>query len=174
MPEERRIKMEKLRRAGDRRLSVLSCLLLFYGLRAEYGLERIPDFAYGDYGKPYFPDYPDIYFNLTHCRLGAACIVSDRETGIDMQDVRPFFRSAAERVCSAEELRGLKASARPEEDFTRLWAVKECMGKLAGTGIDSDLKNYTIENCRRTADIEVIVKPGRYALAAALKREEPV
>lgn len=172
MPGERRIKIENLRQEEDRRLSILSCLLLFYGLREEYGFRTLPDFSYGSHGKPYFKDYPRIHFNLSHCRAGAACIIAEREAGIDMQDIRPLRPGVAKRVCSDEELTALAKSKRPEEEFAGFWAVKECMGKLIGTGINGDLKSYDIKSCRKHADIELVLRPGRYVLTAAVRREE--
>lgn len=170
LPKERRIKTERIRQDKDRKLSVLSCLLLFYGLREEYGLNYIPEFAYGSHGKPYFRDHSHIHFNMSHCRMGAACIISDRECGIDMQDIRPYKHLTAERVCSDKELEKLSAAPNPEEEFAKIWSVKECMGKLAGTGLSADLKTYEPKRCKEEADIEALLKPGRYALAAAVRR----
>lgn len=171
LPKERRLRTERIRHLKDRKLSVLSCLLLFYGLRREYGISRLPEFDYGEHGKPHFRDYPYIHFNFSHCRQGAACIIADREAGIDMQDVRPFKRLTAERVCSERELEKLINSENPEEEFAKLWSMKECMGKLLGTGINGDFKSYELERCQEMEDMEVLIKPGRYALAAAVRRD---
>lgn len=170
LPEERRIKTERIRQFKDRKLSVLSCLLLFYGLKRECGLNYIPEFSFKSHGKPYFKDYPHIHFNMSHCRMGAACIISDRECGIDMQDIRPYKKLTAERVCSEKELEKLAVSCNPQEEFAKIWSVKECMGKLIGTGIGTDLKAYELERCKKQTDMEVLLKPGRYALAAAVGR----
>jgi 4'-phosphopantetheinyl transferase len=109
--------------------------LLRFGLRKEYGINGDVAFTYGPNGKPYLRDHPRIFFNLSHCRLGAACVISEEENGIDMQDVRPFSLRAARRVCTQAELAQIKAAPQPDRLFCKLWAVKEAFVKLRGGSI---------------------------------------
>lgn len=109
--------------------------LLLRGLREEYGITAPLSFTYGPNGKPYLAEYPHIFFNISHCRTGAACVLSDREVGIDIQDTRSFTHRAAKRVCTEDELARLEASDKPEKLFCRLWAVKEAYVKLHGGSI---------------------------------------
>ena len=41
-------------------------LLLLQGIRLHWGVEQLPALARGKRGKPYFPDFPDYHFNLSH------------------------------------------------------------------------------------------------------------
>ena len=59
--------------------------------------------AGGKQGKPYFFRWPEIYFNLSHCRSACACILSDREAGIDVEHRFPYKESLARRVCHEKE-----------------------------------------------------------------------
>ncbi|MDR1668463.1 MAG: 4'-phosphopantetheinyl transferase superfamily protein [Oscillospiraceae bacterium] len=106
--------------------------LLRRGLREEYGITGKPAFTVGAYGKPYLTETPGIFFNISHCRVGAACAVSPREVGIDMQDVRPVPANVARRVCTEAELAALAAANDPDRLFCKLWAVKEAYVKLRG------------------------------------------
>ena len=36
-------------------------------------------------GKPFFPDIPEVRFNLSHSGDRIACVFSDKETGLDLQ-----------------------------------------------------------------------------------------
>ncbi|MDR0326423.1 MAG: 4'-phosphopantetheinyl transferase superfamily protein [Oscillospiraceae bacterium] len=109
--------------------------LLRRGLAEEYGITGDLVFTYGPNGKPYLTEYPRVFFNISHCRTGAACVISDREAGIDIQDVRAFSQRTARRVCTEAELARLAASPAPERLFCRLWAVKEAYVKWHGGSI---------------------------------------
>ena len=43
--------------------------LLAWAVRRRWGLERLPELARGDHGKPCFPAFPQYHFNLSHNRL---------------------------------------------------------------------------------------------------------
>ena len=62
----RRGKADQYRNPEDRKRSVAAGVLLDRGLR-EYGLcEAGVRIGQGENGKPYFMDYPDIHYNLSH------------------------------------------------------------------------------------------------------------
>ncbi len=106
--------------------------LLRRALREEYNITGDLVFTVGIYGKPSLTAYPNIFFNISHCKLGAACAVSGCEVGIDMQDVRPYSKKVAKRVCTETELRKLAGSEDPGRLFCKLWTVKEAYVKLHG------------------------------------------
>ena len=81
---ERRAYALRYRREEDQRLCLSAYLLLQRALREEYGLSEVPPFCYGQHGKPALQGYPDIHFNLSHCREAAACVVSTHPVGIDI------------------------------------------------------------------------------------------
>ena len=66
LPEERRRKAMHYRQANDRKNCVIAYLMLKIGLKECF---QIVDFTlgYGEHGKPYLAEYPDVYFNISHC-----------------------------------------------------------------------------------------------------------
>lgn len=138
LPEERRRKAMHYRQANGRKNCVIAYLMLKIGLKECF---QIVDFTlgYGEHGKPYLAEYPDVYFNISHCGCGCAVAVADSPIGVDIQDVRPFNREIAERVCCKEELELMERSSGRDREFTRIWAMKESYVKMTGQGIGCDL-----------------------------------
>lgn len=134
LPEERRVRALRYRRKIDRYNCVITYLMLHYGLRECYGIKSFK-MAYGEYGKPYLPDYPGIHFNISHCDTGCAVVVADYPVGVDIQDVRPFSWDVARRVCSEQELAELERCVDRDTLFTKIWVIKESYGKMMGVGI---------------------------------------
>lgn len=115
--------------------------LLDEAVKRLYGIEKY-SLVRGERGKPFFREYPDIFFNLSHCRGLVVCAVSDCENGADAELVRPCSKNAAKRIFTGNEMRFVSDSADPDESFFRIWTLKEAVGKALGTGIFSNLKNY--------------------------------
>ena len=160
LSEQRREQALKFKHDQGRRLCVAAYLLLKYGLRQEYGLRVSPVFGYAPNGKPYLCEYPDIHFNLSHCRQGAICAISDRPIGVDMECIREYKEGLAAYTMNAEEQQAIACSARPDVAFIRLWTMKESLLKLSGRGIVNDMKDVlsdargkvrftTVVNCDR-------------------------
>lgn len=133
-PEDRKAKALRYRREIDRKLSVVSYLLLIYALNKDFRLSA-PRLAYTDRGKPYLPDHKDIHFNISHCPRGCICAVSDQPIGVDIQDIRPFSQDIVKQCCSKEELFMLNQSPDPAACFAQMWTMKESYLKMTGTGI---------------------------------------
>lgn len=134
LPPERKQKALRYRFDIDRKMSVISYLELLYALRENYNIKN-PKIAYGVHGKPYLTEYPDIYFNISHCPKGCVCVVSDHEVGVDIQDIRPFSWDIAKRVCCDNELKVLECADDKARLFTKIWTMKESHGKMTGIGI---------------------------------------
>ena len=63
--------------------------LLAVGLRELYGMElNRAGLSYGQHGKPYLRNHPEIHFNISHCEGLAVCVFSDTETGVDVERIR--------------------------------------------------------------------------------------
>lgn len=105
-------------RGGER---VLARRLLEAALERERGLRPLPEIVRAEGGKPYFPEYPRIHFNLSHSRGAAVCALSGAPVGIDVEALRAPPRHLAA---------GMEA-----EEFFRLWTAKEATAKLLGRGI---------------------------------------
>jgi len=138
LPSETRETALQFRRSIDRKNCILSYFLLQYALFKNYGICAFT-LSNGVNGKPYLSDYPHIHFNSSHCDYGCICAIADSPIGIDIQEIRPFSWSIANRCCSVEEKQLLRNSADPAAEFTKIWTMKESYLKMKGTGITVDL-----------------------------------
>ena len=143
---ERREKAFSYRFPLERNLSAAVYLLLRLALKEQYGINEPVVFTYAKNGKPSLRDYPDIRFNLSHCRAAAACIVAGSEVGVDVEGIAPVPDNAAMRALTAKEYAEFKASLHPHELFCEYWTVKESWLKKTGCGIGADLSVLAAED----------------------------
>lgn len=115
--------------------------LLDFVLRRKYGIEKYT-LGYAERGKPFVENYPDIFFNLSHCTGLAVCAVSEAEIGVDAELIRLYNGNASKRIFTKNEMLAVSESDDPNEAFFRFWTLKEALGKAFGTGIFSNLKEY--------------------------------
>ena len=144
LSEQRRQQVLQFKHEQGRRECVAAYLLLKQALREEYGITENPVFDYGEHGKPSIVGHPEIHFNLSHCRQAAVCAVSNRPVGIDVESIGRYKDSLAEYTMNASELRQIQEAACPEEEFIRLWTMKEAVLKLSGDGISNDIKDVLL------------------------------
>ena len=78
--------------------SVLAELLLRRALREEYGLAELPKIETEEKGKPFFPDHPEIHFNLSHCKYAVACALDRAPVGVDAEALGRLLRPGAQPV----------------------------------------------------------------------------
>ena len=116
--------------------------LLGYGLKKLYGITEI-ELGYEEHGKPFLINYPDVHFNISHCKGLAVCGFSGKNIGVDAELIREFRPNVMKRVFSSYEQEEILSSQKQNEDFFRIWTLKEALGKYFGTGIFSDLSGYT-------------------------------
>lgn len=90
---------------------------------------------YHEYQKPYFRDYPDLHFNLSHCAGLAVCLFSESECGADVESCRKIRPAVVRKVFSIDEQNLLTNSSEPDRVFTSLWTLKEAYVKAIGRGI---------------------------------------
>lgn len=121
-----------------------ACGLLSEGVKRLYGITSYT-LKKGEHGKPFFKEYPDIKFNISHCSGLAVCGISGGEIGVDAELIRPYNGKVMRRIFSESEQNYILFSENSERDFFRFWTLKECFGKAIGVGIFSDLKNYSFE-----------------------------
>lgn len=136
---ERRTYALRYRREEDQRLCLSAYLLLQRALREEYGLSEVPPFCIGEHGKPALEGYPDIHFNLSHCREAVACVVSTHPVGIDIEMVDSYDEALLPTTMNEKEQQMILESPHPESTFIRFWTMKESLLKLTGEGITDNL-----------------------------------
>lgn len=139
--EQRREQALKFKFEQGQRLCVLAYQLLKEGLQKEYGITDNPIFEYNEHGKPSIVGHPEIYFNLSHCKEAAICVISDKPIGVDVESIREFKDSLVNYTMNDEEKAEMASSSNPAATFIRLWTMKEATSKLIGTGITNDVKS---------------------------------
>ena len=139
--EQRREQALKFKHEQGQRLCVLAYQLLKEGLRKEYGILENPIFEYNEHGKPSIVGHPEIYFNMSHCKEAAVCVISTHPIGIDVESIREYKDSLVNYTMNEEETNMINSSDNPASAFIRLWTMKEATMKLIGTGISNDMKS---------------------------------
>lgn len=125
LPPERRQRLERVRQTEQRREPLCTYALLGWALRETLGWEKLPPVILTERGKPYFPDFPQVQFSLSHTDGAVLAGVSDRAIGVDIERIRPV----------GERLRRRVAGDAGEEAFFRLWVRREARAKRSGDGI---------------------------------------
>ena len=108
--------------------------LLAVGLREHWDLEQLP-IARGKRGKPLFPDFPQLRFNLSHSGPRALCALDRDEVGVDIQQITLRRSAFLDRLLSPEERAWLLGLGDDPEAFTQLWTLKESFCKFTGLGL---------------------------------------
>lgn len=124
-------------------------LVLRHGLKQVLHQEPGPvNLKYNPYGKPYLVDYPEIFFNLSHSDNWIVCAISDREIGIDVEQIRDiscmpaivekmFSPSERMQVMDLEGFAGL-------DMFFSVWTLKESFVKYLGRGFSLPFHTFSI------------------------------
>ncbi len=105
-----------------------------------------PLFATGFNGKPLLANYPLWHFNITHCDLAVACVLSQKETGIDAEVIRPEHLDLVPHVLNSAEQQQVLQSDNPPQEFCRLWTRKESLLKCTGEGLRDDMRHVLETN----------------------------
>ncbi|MFI3287209.1 MAG: 4'-phosphopantetheinyl transferase superfamily protein [Rikenellaceae bacterium] len=145
LPQWRREKALCYHFERDRILCTKSYLMLRGILERDFGIISDEPWSYNPYGKPYLASHPDIYFSISHCPKGVACVVSKESVGIDIESIRPYDPDVAKAVMNEGELSEIEAAESHAKHFTELWTRKESYLKLHGQGIGQNLKTLFTE-----------------------------
>jgi 4'-phosphopantetheinyl transferase len=164
LSEERRIQVTRYRKAADLQRS-LTGELLVKALLSEQAKLRHDEllFRQSPNGKLFCENLPDIHFNISHSGEWVVVVVSDRQTGVDIEFMGRYNPEIAERYFTREEtacLNRLKAGDRVK-GFFELWTAKESYVKALGQRLPSSLKSFTVAK-----------EKGIYRIASGMTRGE--
>ena len=113
--------------------------LLLHLACVEAGFEGADEHvAYGENGKPYLVDFPDVHFNLSHSGERVMCVLSPFDVGCDVEIIKGDRGRLAERFFKPEEsawIKHFETLEKQSEAFYRLWTLKECYMKVTGRGM---------------------------------------
>lgn len=137
--------------------------LLAKVLERELGIKNLPETVKGEEGKPFFPQRPDICFNLSHSRGAVACAVHDKAVGVDLERLRTPPKHLG---------RGMEPEA-----FFRLWTAREATVKRRGQGVAALMRGEAPDPlCRCLPDLlpgwVVTVCPSEEAPMRAMRWED--
>lgn len=145
-PVERVDNILRISNLQGRREKVAAYVLLVDMLKEEGLLRDLPRIVYAENGKPFLANYPDVHFNMSHCRNAVAVALHDAPVGIDVESRRSVSRAVVERVCCRQELSVIDAAVDPEMEFLRLWTQKEALLKCTGVGIRDNMRDILVGN----------------------------
>lgn len=126
LPSQRRARL-----TGRTEEPLCAYALLTLLLRRRWGWQTLSEPELTERGKPFFPDAPEVCFNISHTGGAALAAVSDRPVGVDVERIRPVRAAALRRVAGTES----------ETEFFRLWVRREARTKLRGDGIAAMLRS---------------------------------
>ena len=140
LPDERRTKALRHRFLIDQVQSALAYRLLRQGLYEGYGIEGNVRLTEGPCGKPLLTDYPDLHFNLSHCRGGVICALGDEPVGVDIEQVSAGLPDPdlCHQCFSRSETDDILHAANPARRFLQGWTMKESYLKLTGEGLTGE------------------------------------
>lgn len=128
----------------QRRLSLGARVLLKYALAKENIMQY--DVEKGKHGKPFLKN-SNLYFNLSHSKSCVVCVVDDAEVGIDIEEKTRSLPKHYEKIVSDAEKQFLQQSKHMDQDFLRIWTMKESFVKMQGGRIFENTKDIaTIEH----------------------------
>lgn len=139
-----RQKQERIRPVAGRTRS-LGAELLLQVMLGRLGILGGRELAEEPGGKPYFPEHPEVQFNVSHSGSYVACVVSCRESGVDIQEIRPEKANVAGRYFSRWEQEYIRQSENPEKAFIEIWALRESYLKKTGEGLALSLRDFSLE-----------------------------
>ena len=162
LPPERRNRLLRVRDPEKRREPLCAFLGLRMALLQRQGWRDFPQIALSDRGKPYFPEHPDVHFNLSHTSGAVLVALADQPVGVDIERVRPVGRRTMERL----------AGVTNEQAFFQSWVRREARSKRSGDGIGTMMRSETpLQYGERYYEVEAF--PGYAAGVATRSRDLP-
>jgi len=143
---QRLTKVNRLRDNLVKRTSIAVYVLLRLALFETYRINEAVEFEFGKQNKPKLKDYPHIFFNLSHSKNSAACVVAGNEVGIDIQKIKQVKTELAKRVLTKDEYSKFLSAAEPNDYFCEIWTVKESYLKNKGDGITKELRDISADS----------------------------
>lgn len=124
LPSERRERLLRCKIQEKQQEPLCAWALLLYALQERKSWREFPPIAFYPDRKPFFPDYPELHFNLSHTNGAVLVALSDAFIGVDIERIRPLNRQILRRL----------PKNFTELDFFQSWVRREARFKRIGTG----------------------------------------
>lgn len=89
LPPERQERLLRIKQSEKRREPLCAYLILRHALWDQYRWRELPPIRLTSLGKPYFPDFPEVHFNLSHTTGAVLVALSGEPVGVDIEHIRP-------------------------------------------------------------------------------------
>ena len=100
-----------------------------------------PPYRIAEGGKPCFDgNYPE--FSLSHSGKYALCAVSGSIVGADVEAPRANSLKLAKRFFTDAECAAISSAENPDDEFCRIWVIKESYIKATGQGLACPLNSF--------------------------------
>lgn len=166
----RRLRAERAGSEAVRREIIFSYALLRFTLAEEFGITAPPEFTFGEYGKPFLRDDPDVFFSLSHSSGAALCAADSFPIGIDLQKCRKMRAGIENRFCTPREIGRVRDPSARDRELSRLWCIKESYGKLTGKGFAEGFGTIECEALLQSGRARCFERDG-FFLSACADRE---
>ncbi|KZD37787.1 4'-phosphopantetheinyl transferase [Bacillus cereus] len=110
-------------------------------------------FIYNEYGKPFFKNFSDFHFNISHSGEWVVCATANSNVGIDIERVSDIEAlKLANEFFSDEEFYDIPSMNSDEQInyFYDIWTLKESYIKTIGKGLYIPLNSFSIKKESRT------------------------
>ena len=98
---------------------------------------------YEENGKGYVKDTNDLYFNISHSGDYCVLVLSDKEVGIDIQEVRKINENIAVKYFDKKDNEYIfEKTDEKTNRFIKVWCAKESFAKLTGRGFSEGLGSF--------------------------------
>ena len=159
LPPGRKARLSRLKAASGRAEILRAYGLLRVALYWKLGWRVPPEIALSGGGKPYFPDFPGVFFNISHTDGAVMVGLSNAPIGVDIEKARPAPPRLTRRLALPEDA----------ETFFRVWVAAEAVGKRDGRGVAPILRG----GVPLSDAVPVDVWPGYFAACAVSPGYEP-
>lgn len=126
LPPERQERLLRIKQSEKRREPLCAYLILRHALWEQYRWRELPPIRLTSLGKPYFPDFPEVHFNLSHTTGAVLVALSGEPVGVDIEHIRPVSERAMRRL----------ADVTTERAFFQSWVRREARAKRLGTPVE--------------------------------------
>ncbi len=170
LSSSRRLRAERAGSEAVRREIIFSYILLRFALLEEFGITDPPEFTFGEYGKPFLRDNPDVFFSLSHSSGAALCAAASFPIGVDLQKCREMRPGIEKRFCTPREIMRVRDSSARDRALSRLWCIKESRGKLTGKGFSEGFGTIECETLLQSGRAQCL-EWGDFFLSVCADRE---
>ena len=125
LPPERQERLLRIKQSEKRREPLCAYLILRHALWDQYRWRELPPIRLTSLGKPYFPDFPEVHFNLSHTTGAVLVALSGEPVGVDIEHIRPVSERAMRRL----------ADVTTERAFFQSWVRREARSSLGSDSI---------------------------------------